>query len=284
LIFAPGSSSLSGMADTVPHLLPPKALIAVIAVPALPGTPGHDADGGTDALAAAALADLEHYRAAGVGAVLLENSWDVPYVKPPLAEEAVAAMEEVAHAVRAEWARPLGLQLLEAANGQALEVAARTGLDFIRVEGFVFAHIGGAGLIEGCAGTLLRQRRALAAEGIAVWADLKKKHCSHAITGDQTLADHARQATLFRADGLIVTGGFTGEPPAPEDVRAVAGAAAGVPVLTGSGLTLENLPRLYPLADGFIVGSALREGGRFLAPLEPERLRRMADAFHELKG
>ena len=55
--------------------------------------------------------------------------------------------------------------MLEAANEAALEIAHAADLDFLRVEGYVFAHVGGAGLIEGCAGKLLRpgveERRAV---------------------------------------------------------------------------------------------------------------------------
>lgn len=263
-----------------PFVLPAKSLVAVIAVPALPGTPGYDEVGGTEKLVETALSDLAHYRRVGVEAILLENSWDVPYVKPPLADAAVAAMLQVAREVRAAWSGPLGLQLLEAANSQALQVAGEAGLDFIRAEGYVFAHIGGAGLIEGCAGTLLRQRKAMGGEHIDVWADIKKKHCAHALTGDQTIGDHAKQAVLFQADGLVITGTYTGEPPEEHDIYQVRDAVGGsTPVFTGSGLTLHNLEQLYPLADGFIVGSAFREGGQFLAPLEPERLDRFAEAL-----
>lgn len=270
--------------DAPAFLLPAKSLVAVIAVPALPGTPGHDDEGGTEKLVASALQDLRQYQRAGVEAVLLENSWDVPYVKPPLSDAAVAAMLQVAREVRAAWSGPLGLQLLEAANSQALQVAGEAGLDFIRVEGYVFAHIGGAGLIEGCAGTLLRQRKAMGAEHVAVWADIKKKHCAHALTSDQTIADHAKQAALFQADGLVITGNFTGEPPEEHDLYQVRDAVgSSTPVFTGSGLTLHNLEQLYPLADGFIVGSAFREGGQFLAPLVPDRLDRFAEAIAALR-
>ena len=267
-----------------PFALPPKSLVAVIAVPALPGTPGYEEAGGTEKLVASALADLAHYQRVGVDAILLENSWDVPYVKPPLDDAAGAAMLQVAREVRAEWPGPLGLQLLEAANSQALQVAGEASLDFIRVEGYVFAHIGGAGLIEGCAGTLLRQRKAMGGEHIAVWADIKKKHCAHALTGDQTIGDHAKQAALFQANGLVITGTFTGEPPEEHDLFQVREAIGDrLPIITGSGLTLHNLEQLYPLADGFIVGSAFREGGDFLAPLVPERLDRFVDALAALR-
>ena len=56
--------------------------------PKNPGTPDEDVpagDGGDDArIIAQALSDVAHYRAAGVDALVLENSHDLPYIKPPL--------------------------------------------------------------------------------------------------------------------------------------------------------------------------------------------------------
>ena len=87
------------------------------------------------------------------------------------------------------------------------------GAAFVRVEGFVFAHVADEGLIESDAGALLRYRRAIGAEGVRVFADVKKKHSAHAITADVDLAETAHAAEFFLADGVIVTGAATGEPP-----------------------------------------------------------------------
>lgn len=107
-------------------------------------------------------------------ALLLENSHDLPYVKPPLPRPAVRLMTRIAREVRIRFGGPIGIQLLETANESALEGAAAADLDFLRVEGYVFAHVGGAGLIEGCAGRLLRRRHALGADHIRILADRKK--------------------------------------------------------------------------------------------------------------
>jgi len=50
------------------------------------------------------------------------------------------------------------------------------GLNFIRAEGFVFAHIGDEGWTDACAGPLLRYRRSIDASDILVFTDIKKKH------------------------------------------------------------------------------------------------------------
>lgn len=61
-------------------------------------------------------------------------------------------------------------------NKEALAVALSSGGQFIRAEGFVFAHVADEGWMDGCAGELLRYRRAVGAGDILVFTDVKKKH------------------------------------------------------------------------------------------------------------
>ena len=61
-------------------------------------------------------------------------------------------------------------------NKEALAVAKACDADFVRVEGFVFSHVGDEGWTDSCAGELLRYRRHIGAEGVAVWTDIMKKH------------------------------------------------------------------------------------------------------------
>ena len=248
----------------------------MIALRALPGAPLYDGD--DQRIIDAALSDLEHYKRVGVDAVLLENDFDLPYARGPMPEEATEVATAVCKAVREEWSGPMGLQLLEAANEDALNVAHAAELDFIRVEGFVYAHVGGAGIIDACAGPLLRQRARLGCTHIRVFPDINKKHCSHALTADLDIALEARQAELFMADGLVVTGKFTGESADVSDLQAVREATS-LPVLVGSGMTAENVDELVPMADAFIVGSTFRDNGEYLENLNPDRLARFVDAF-----
>jgi len=229
-----------------------------------------------------ALSDLSHYIDVGADAILLENSHDLPYIKPPLPETAVRLMETIAREIRARFTGPIGIQMLEAANETALEIAHAVQLDFLRAEGYVFAHIGGAGLIEGCAGKLLRKRKALACEHIKIFADVKKKHCSHALTGDLDILDEVKQAEFFLVEGVIVTGARTAEPPNIAELRRVK-KHAHVPVLIGSGLTAQNLKSYFPVADGFIVGSTFRKDGQFLGELERKRLDAFMKVFRSLR-
>jgi predicted TIM-barrel enzyme len=49
-------------------------------------------------------------------------------------------------------------------------------------------------------------------------------------------------------------------------------------VFVGSGATAATLPSVLAVADGVIVGTAVKEGGITTAPVDPERARRFAVA------
>jgi hypothetical protein len=250
-------------------------LIGVVHVAALPGTPR--AADPIDRVVARAVADARAYHDAGFDALIVENMHDVPYLKGGVGPEVVAAMTAVGVAVRAAVPLPLGVQILAGANREALAVALACGASFVRVEGFVFAHVADEGVIESCAGELLRNRRAIGAEGVRVLADVKKKHSAHAITADVPLVDTAHAAEFFLADGVVVTGAETGRETSPEEVDAVARAVR-VPVLVGSGVTPANVGA-YPRAAGVIVGSWVKRDGYWAGEVDPDRAAELAAAF-----
>src|SRR6186997_822168 len=258
------------------RVLPPKFLAAMIAVLPLPGSPLYK--GNDQRVMDQALADLDIYKKAGVDSIIFENDHDLPYIQPPLDEKAIALMTAVSKEARKSFNGPIGIQMLEAANVTSLEIAAEADLDYIRVEAFVFAHVGGSGLINGSAGKILRRRKELNAEHIKVFADVKKKHGSHSLTIDLDIKDEIMQAEFFLADGVIVTSQFTGLHPDKNDL-VKAKEATRLPVLIGSGMNVDNIADYLPLADCFIVGSYFRKDGKFLEKLEPERLNRFMDAF-----
>jgi len=255
-----------------------RALIGMIHLGALPGTPS--ADEPIDVVAARAVREANVYREAGFTAVAIENMHDRPYMRGAVGPEVTAAVAVIGREVKRACALPLGIQVLAGANREALAAAHACGADFVRVEGFVFAHVADEGIIESCAGELLRYRRAIGAERVLVFADIKKKHSAHAITADVSLAETAHAAELFLADGVIVTGPATGLETSPEDVRSAAESAR-LPVLVGSGLTAENLSR-FAGAHGFIVGSSMKEAGQWDRALDRDRVEAIVRAFRAL--
>ena len=256
-----------------------RPLIGVIHIEALPGTPANCRD--VAAIAESAVAEARVYQAAGFHGLVIENTHDRPYLKSSVGPEIGAAMAVIGAEVRRAVSLPLGIQVLAGANVSALAVAHACGARFVRVEGFVFAHVADEGLIESSAGELLRYRRAIGAGNVRIFADIKKKHSAHAITADVSIVETAKAAEFFHADGVIVSGIATGSAADAEEVRTV-GKAVTIATLVGSGITPENIGS-YPAADGFIVGSSVKHGGLWSNPLDDKRVREVVRAFAKVR-
>jgi membrane complex biogenesis BtpA family protein len=216
-----------------------------------------------------ARADGQALLEGGCDAILVENMGDVPYLRGRVDPETVAAAAVATEAV-ARLGAPFGVQLLAAANREALGVAVACGADFVRAEAFAYAHVADEGWVDATGAELLRVRKALGAD-VAVWADVKKKHSAHAVTGDLSLADVAKGTAFCGADALIVTGSSTGVPTDPDDV--LAAASAGLPVVVGSGVTPDDAGLLARDAAALIVGSWLKQDGDWRRRVDVERVR-----------
>lgn len=251
-----------------------RTIIGMIHVDALPGTPA--AKSRINEIVAKAKAEAGIYADAGVDAIEIENMHDTPYVNRTVGPEITAAMAVAGFEVKSAAGLPCGVQILSAANKEALAAALAAGLDFIRAEAFVFGHIGDEGYVESCAGELLRYRKSIGADEILVLTDVKKKHSSHAVTSDVDIAETARAAEFFLSDGVIVTGTATAREADPRDVKAVK-AAVSLPVLVGSGITIENVENYLDTADGLIIGSHFKKEGRWHNAVDPERVRRFME-------
>jgi membrane complex biogenesis BtpA family protein len=256
----------------------PRALVGVIHVGALPGTPSNQKT--VSAIAEEAVREARVYEAAGFHGLAIENTHDRPYLKCSVGPEIGAAMAVVGSEVRRGASLPVGIQVLAGANLWAVAIAHACSARFVRVEGFVFAHVADEGLIESTAGSLLRYRRAIGADNVRVFADIKKKHSAHAITADVDIVETAKAAEFFQADGVIVSGVSTGQPADASEVEAVSSAVS-IPTLIGSGITPENI-RSYSSAAAFIVGSSVKQDGQWENRLDERRVRAIVRAFQGL--
>ena len=244
-------------------------MIGVIHVGALPGTPQSSQT--VAELVAAARAEAMVYRECCVDGVIIENMHDVPYLRGEVGPEIVAAMTAIGAEVKSVCNLPIGVQILAGANIEAMAVAHAAGLDFIRAEGYAYAHVADEGLIQASAAKLLRYRRMIGAERVQVWADVKKKHAAHAITADVSLGETAETVEFMGADCVIVTGSVTGQAPQIADVQE-AKSHCRLPVFLGSGISESNIDQFYNEADGFIIGSAFKMDGLWSNTIDRTRV------------
>jgi membrane complex biogenesis BtpA family protein len=219
-----------------------------------------------------ARADAAAYRAAGFDGLVVENYGDAPFWKDRVPPETVAATALAAAAARdAAPGLAVGANVLRNDARAALAVAAAAGLDFVRVNVLAGAVATDQGLVEGRAAEVLRERARLC-PGVRVLADVRVKHGRP--LAERPIGDEARDLVgRGGADAVIVTGERTGAPAAPSDLDAVRAACPHATLLVGSGASPETVRGLLRVADGVIVGTAVKRGGATEAPVDPRRAR-----------
>ncbi|HIB50783.1 MAG TPA: BtpA/SgcQ family protein [Phycisphaerales bacterium] len=265
------------MADFRKIINKKNALIGMVHLHALPGTPKNNKT--PEQIIAVAVDEATKLVEYGFDAVLVENMHDTPYLLREVGPEIIASMTVAVQAVVDAVDVPVGLQILAGANKAAIAVAHATGAHFIRAEGFAFASVADEGIMDVAdAGPLLRERRRIDADDIAILADIQKKHSSHALTADLSIGDHARGADFMGADGVIVTGNHTGHAVDLAQLREVRGATE-LPLLVGSGVTPENVKDIFQYADAAIVGSSIKQGGNWANQLDATRCKELTSSL-----
>lgn len=261
-----------------------KGFIGVVHLAAMPGDPLHSG-GGFEAVEKAALQDAGALVRGGIDGLILENFGSAPFPRgtadQPTAPHQVAAMAMLARKLVDEYGQEVavGVNCLRNDVRAALGIAAAVGARFVRVNVHTGAMVTDQGLIQGEAYETLRYRMSLGAE-VAIMADVLVKHA--APLAPLAVDEAVRECTgRGLADGVIITGRATGGPIDLPTLEQARGACGEHPLLLGSGVSPENAAALCPLADGAIVGTWLKRGGDVGAPVDEERVRRLAGVLGE---
>jgi len=254
--------------------LPPRALIGMVHLAPLPGSPGSELP--LERICRDACRDALTLAEAGFAALVMENFGDSPFRASTVDPHTVAAMTVVARALRAQVELPLGINVLRNDALAAIAIATVCEAAFVRVNIHTGVYATDQGFIEGRADETLRYRRKLGSR-TAIFADVHVKHASPLLA--QPIAEAAEEAAYRgRADGLIVSGSATGKPTSMLDLRSVREAVPDRPIWVGSGATVQNVRELLTVADGVIVGTAIKQDGRTTAPVDADRARAFVQA------
>lgn len=208
--------------------------------------------------------------AGGVDGIIIENFFDAPFVKDHVDGAVISAMTLIMQRLKTIITLPMGVNVLRNDALSGMAIAACTQAQFIRVNVLTGVMATDQGFIEGKAHELLRYRRELGCD-VKIFADVLVKHARPLSNTNLTIAvQEAIERGL--ADGVILSGWVTGDPPNLADLELAAAAAKGTPVFIGSGATWENIGTLMKAADGVIVSSSLKRQGKIEQPIDPNRV------------
>lgn len=263
-------------------------VIGMVHLPPLPGAPTANADGerAIDRVVDRAVADAEALDRGGVDGVLVENFGDVPFHSDDVPKHTVASMTRAATAVASATDLPVGINVLRNDAEAAVSVAAAVGAAFVRVNVHTGARVTDQGVVEGRAHRTMRLRDRLGVD-VGVFADVDVKHSaplSGAGADRESVPDTVERGL---ADAVIASGRGTGEPTDDATLRAVVeerdASGLDVPVLVGSGVRPETVAETLAVADGVVVGTALKEGGETTAPVDVDRVQELVSRADDVR-
>jgi len=195
----------------------------------------------------------------GVHAIMVENNYDIPhkiYVDP----ESTAMLSILTDVVVKNTKLPVGIDVLWNDYKSAFGICAATGASFIRIPAFIDDVRTQYGDVYHVADDAIAYRKRLHLEHVGIVADVQVKH-SEMLDKKKPLSLSVRQAIKKGADGIIITGKWTGDAPLMDHLKIAKENAGSLPILVGSGSTKENLKNLFTYANGIIVGTAIMNSG-----------------------
>ena len=251
-------------------------LIGVVHLLPTPGAPRYAGD--FEAILESAAKDAKALAEGGCDAIVVENFGDTPFYRESVPPETIASLALATSEVKRSAAGlPVGVNVLRNDARAALGLAAVCDAAFVRVNVHVGAAVTDQGIIQGDAATTLRERARLC-PNTQVLCDVHVKHASP--LGDVSIEDSALE-TLGRggADAVIVSGTGTGAPVDASELARVRERIGSGRILIGSGLNEGNASELLAIADGAIVGTALKFDGDVSKPVDSSRVERLARFF-----
>ena len=257
-----------------------KPVIAMVHLGALPGAPLYDAGAGLEGLVSAARADLLALQAAGFDAIMFGNENDRPY-EFSVDTASTATMGYVIGRLRGDITLPFGVNVLwDPMSSVAL--AAATGAAFVR-EIFTGTYASDMGPWTPDAGAALRYRTRLGRPDLAMLYNVSAEFADS--LDRRPLPDRARSAVFSSVpDAVLVSGQITGEAAALSDLAAVKRVLPDTPVMANTGVRHDTVADVLRVADGCIVGSALKVGGHTWNAVDPDRAADFMNRVRAVRG
>lgn len=255
----------------------PKAIIAMAHFQPMPGQPLSDERGGVAALVDAVRRDVEILAESGVDAIMFCNEGDRPYrtqVGPEVPAVMAAAITEIKRDLELDL--PFGVDILWDPLA-AIALGRAVGASFVR-EVFSGAYAGDFGVWNTDPASALEYRRRIGGESLKLFFNVTAEFAAPLAPREIGLT--ARSAVFSSlADAVCVSGVVTGTGVDLADLAAAKEAVAGAaPVIANTGVAPETVAKILTVADGCIVGTALKRDGDTWNEVDAERVARLVDA------
>ncbi|MEM1675440.1 MAG: BtpA/SgcQ family protein [Desulfurococcaceae archaeon] len=239
-------------------------IIGVIHLPPLPGSPGYNGLKTSDYVNYV-LNETEKVLKAGLNGVIIENYMDYPYSVRLTNIEALNVLEKVVYSVKEEYSDLIvGVNVLRNSSIESVEIACRTGIDFIRINAYYEPLFTPEGYLKPVARLVwnkIRERNCC----VKIYADVNVKHSRKIFDFIEALYNTCLRG---RVHGAIITGIATGFETPVHKVFIAKNICRDREIWVGSGVSINNIGKYVGLADGVIVGTSIKENGLTSNPID----------------
>jgi uncharacterized protein len=258
-----------------------KPLIGMVHLSPLPGSPKFCGD--FSKVLSLAVNDAKTLAAAGFDGIIVENFGDIPFYPDRIPVETVTFMTRIITEIQHQTSLPIGVNVLRNDAISALAIAKAVDAKFIRTNVHIGVTTSEQGWLTGRAHNVARYNKQLCND-VAVFADVAVKHSYPFVTINikNQIVDAVERSM---ADAIIVSGDRTGKGPEFVQVEEAKKTCSdlNVPLLVGSGVNFDNVKELLKIADGAIIGSALKLKN-VTNPIDFQLAQRMVESVRKIRG
>jgi membrane complex biogenesis BtpA family protein len=256
-----------------------KWIIAMCHLDALPGDPGYNSSAGFEQIVDSARKDLLALQEGGVDAVMFSNEFSLPYLTKvePLT---VASMARIIGELLGDIKIPFGVNVLWDPIA-SLDLAIAVGASFVR-EIFTGVYASDFGLWNTDSGRSVRHQYRMGGKDIRLFFNIVPEAASYLT--DRDIVEIAK-STVFNnhPDAICVSGLTAGVQTDASILRKVKEAVPDTVVVSNTGVRIENAQEQLAIADGAIVGTALKKDGVFENHVDKDRVREFMDKIKSIR-
>jgi hypothetical protein len=256
-----------------------KPVFGMVHFPPLPGSPLYDSVGGLQLIKDIAMKDAESLAEAGFDGFMFSNEGDRPYLSD-VSKYTVAIMARLISEIAQKFDKPFGVSVL-ADPVAAISVGGAVGANIVRIF-LSWVYASDWGIVNPDAGMLQRYKSQIDSK-LAIFANISGHS---APLGMRSIYDIACGAIKFGlADAICLAGTTAGSEVEISDLEQARKAAAGeIPVVIGTGISIDNIDAMFNYGDAFIVGTSLKIEGDTFKPIDPYRAKAFMEKVAFLRG
>lgn len=257
-----------------------KPIIAMVHFPALPGDPLYSDAKGIGHILEVVGQDVYNLQEGGVDAIMFSNENSRPYLAK-VGPETIAVMARVIAQLLDDIEISYGVDVLWDPIA-AIALAKAIGGSFVR-EVFTGAYAGDLGLWNTNCGETLRYRHSIDADDVRLFSNIYPE--SAASLASRPIEEVAKTAVFNTLpDAICISGATAGMDTSTELLRKVKGSLPEVPVFVNTGVRLSNVEGKLSIADGAVVGTALKVDGVIWNAVDLNRVKSFMAKVREIRS